>query len=126
MSKRLRSGDEVVVIAGNDKGKKGKVLHIVVATSKAKGKKKKVSQPVRRRVIVEGINLRKKHMRRTEQHPQGQIISIERPIDISNVQPCDAKGNAVRLHMVVEDKQRKLVYREGDKEIVYRSISKAG
>jgi len=61
----LRQGDEVIVIAGNDRGRKGKVLSIN-----------------RDRILIEGINVRKKHMKPTQQNQKGQIIDIERAIHI--------------------------------------------
>ncbi|MBU3958413.1 MAG: 50S ribosomal protein L24 [Candidatus Omnitrophica bacterium] len=67
---KIRQGDTVEVIKGNDRGKKGKVLKIL---------------PRERRAIVEGINLVKKHKRRTQQDQQGGIISIETPINLSNL-----------------------------------------
>ncbi len=62
--------DEVVVIAGTDKGKRGRV--IAVAAKK-------------QRVIVEGTRMIKKHMRKSQQYPHGQIIEREGSIHISNV-----------------------------------------
>ncbi len=66
----VRKNDEVVVISGNDKGKSGKVLKVY---------------PQKGRVIVEGVNIRKRHMRPTQTSPQGSIIEREFPIHASNV-----------------------------------------
>jgi large subunit ribosomal protein L24 len=66
----VKKNDEVVVLAGADKGKRGRV--IAVATKK-------------QRVIVEGTRMIKKHMRKSQQYPQGQIIEREGSIHISNV-----------------------------------------
>ncbi|NTU52115.1 MAG: 50S ribosomal protein L24 [Chlorobiaceae bacterium] len=66
----VRKNDEVVVISGNDKGKAGKVLKVY---------------PQKGRVIVEGVNIRKRHMRPTQGVPQGSIIEREFPIHASNV-----------------------------------------
>jgi large subunit ribosomal protein L24 len=66
----VKKGDEVVVIAGTERGKRGKV--ITVLTDK-------------QRVIVEGVKLIKKHMRKSQQHPQGTIVEREGSIHISNV-----------------------------------------
>ncbi len=66
--RKVRKGDTVYVITGNDRGKSGKIIA-------CKGE----------RVVVEGVNIRKKHMRPTQQNQKGQIIDIERPIHISNV-----------------------------------------
>ncbi len=66
----VKKNDNVVVISGNDKGKSGKVLRVY---------------PLKTRVIVEGVNIRKRHMRPTQGNPQGQIIEREFPIHASNV-----------------------------------------
>jgi len=66
----VRKNDTVVVISGNDKGKSGKVLKVY---------------PLKTRVIVEGVNIRKRHMRPTQTNPQGAIIEREFPIHASNV-----------------------------------------
>ena len=66
----VKKNDEVVVIAGADKGKRGRVISVV-------GKKE--------RVIVEGARMIKKHMRKSQQYPQGQIVEREGTIHISNV-----------------------------------------
>jgi large subunit ribosomal protein L24 len=71
----VKKGDEVVVIAGSDKGKRGKI--IAVATKK-------------HRVIVEGAAMIKRHMRKSQQHPQGAIVEREGTLDISNVMKADA------------------------------------
>ena len=70
----VKKNDEVVVIAGADKGKRGRVIA-------ADGKKQ--------RVIVEGVRMIKKHMRKSQQYPQGQIVEREGSIHISNVMRAD-------------------------------------
>jgi len=74
MSFHVKKGDEVVVIAGADKGKRGKV--IAVATKKS-------------RLLVEGVRMTKRHMRKSQQHPQGAIVEREGTIHISNVMKAD-------------------------------------
>jgi large subunit ribosomal protein L24 len=66
----IKKGDSVVVIAGDDKGKSGKVLQIL---------------PQSGRALVEGVNFVKKHMRKTDDNPQGGIVDMEAPIAISNL-----------------------------------------
>ena len=66
----VKKNDSVVVISGNDKGKAGKILKVF---------------PLKARVIVEGVNIRKRHMRPTQGQPQGSIIEREFPIHASNV-----------------------------------------
>ena len=70
MAKKVKKGEEVVVIAGDHKGKKGKVLQVLRDKN---------------RVIVEGVNLLKKHERKTQDNPQGSIVEREFPIHCSNV-----------------------------------------
>ena len=70
MATRLRKGDEVVVITGDDKGSKGKILQVMREKN---------------RVLVEGINMSKKHERKTQDNPQGAIVERESPIHYSNV-----------------------------------------
>ena len=70
MSSRLRKGDEVVVIAGDDKGSKGKVLQVLREKN---------------RILVEGVNMTKKHERKTQDIPQGAIVEREASIHYSNV-----------------------------------------
>lgn len=105
--KRLRPGDEVVVIAGNDKGRSGKIISF-------RGD----------RVVVEGINVRKKHMKPTQQNQKGQIIDIEIPIHISNVKPY-VDGKAVKLRSrFSQGGGRELFYHSGDEKVLYRTIKK--
>ena len=66
----IKKGDTVKVIAGDEKGKSGKVLHVVPQTGRA---------------FVEGINMVKKHMQKTQDNPQGGIVEKEAPIAISNL-----------------------------------------
>lgn len=70
MSSKLKKGDEVIVIAGDHKGSKGKILEVLRSKN---------------RVLVEGVNLVKKHERKTQDNPQGSIIEREASIHLSNV-----------------------------------------
>ena len=67
---KVKKGDVVIVIAGSDKGKTGKVLKV---------------EPKHDRVTVEGVAVRKKTQRRTQANPIGGIVDVEAPIHISNV-----------------------------------------
>lgn len=84
---KFRKGDQVLVIAGNDKGKQGEVRSI---------------DRDRNRVIVEGVNLRWKHKRATQQDPQGAArVQEECSLHASNVMPIDpatGKPTRKRLH----------------------------
>ena len=93
MSRHIRSGDNVVVIAGRDKGKSGKVLRILTAKD---------------RVVVEGINRVWKHVRPSQRSPQGGRIQKDAPIHISNVMPIDPGGGnkGTRIRTEVRDGQK--------------------
>ncbi len=78
MARHSRKGDMVQVIAGNDKGKVGEVLSV---------------DPMRDKVLVQGVNRVFKHLRPSREHPQGGRIQKEMPLDISNVLPVDPKTN---------------------------------
>ncbi len=85
MRHRIKSGDVVMVIAGADKGKTGRVMRILVD---------------RNRVVVEGINRVWKHVRPNQRNPQGGRIQKDAPIHMSNVMPIDpstGKGTRVRF-----------------------------
>ncbi len=70
----VKTGDTVVVIAGKDKGKQGKI---------------KAAMPDKNRVVVEGVNIVKRHTKPTQANPKGGIISKEAPIHVSNVMILD-------------------------------------
>lgn len=74
---KVRAGDNVVVIAGNDKGKTGTVKSVV----REKG-----------RVIIEGVNLRWKHKKPSQKNPKGERIQVEVGIHSSNVMHVDSKS----------------------------------
>lgn len=74
----IRKNDRVVVISGDHRGKKGKVLKVLAAEQ---------------RVVVEGINFIKRHTRPTQRNPQGGILEKEAPIHVSNVMLVDPKSN---------------------------------
>ncbi len=78
----IRKDDNVIVIAGRDKGKKGKVLKVL---------------PKEDRALVQGVNVVKRHQRQT-QREQGGIVSKEAPIHLSNIAHVDPKsGKATRV-----------------------------
>ena len=70
----VKRGDEVIVIAGTEKGKRGKIIRLVTD---------------KQRVIVEGVKMIKRHTRKSQQHPQGAIVEREGTIHISNVMRAD-------------------------------------
>jgi large subunit ribosomal protein L24 len=85
MARHIKSGDQVVVIAGADRGKVGRVLRIIADKD---------------RVVVEGINRVWKHVRPSQRYPQGGRIQKDAAIHISNVMPVDpstGKGTRVKF-----------------------------
>jgi large subunit ribosomal protein L24 len=74
MKLHVKKGDEVVVLAGKEKGKRGKIIAVA---------------PKKGRVIVEGLQMMKRHMRKSQQHPQGAIVEREGTIHLSNVMKAD-------------------------------------
>jgi len=70
MANKIKSGDEVIVIAGAHKGRRGRIISSI---------------PQKGQVIVEGINLRKKHEPKTQENPEGSISEREAPLHRSNV-----------------------------------------
>ncbi|KKT01150.1 MAG: 50S ribosomal protein L24 [Candidatus Nomurabacteria bacterium GW2011_GWA2_43_15] len=80
---KIKKGDSVIVITGKDKGKKGKIVHVF---------------PKENKVIVEGLNMIKRHQRPRKSGEKGTIKSIEMPLHSSNVMMLDPKeGKATRL-----------------------------
>ncbi len=77
---KIRKNDNVMVIAGNARGKSGKVLKVY---------------PERERVIIEGVNIIKRHSRPNQKNPQGGIVQREAAIHVSNVMLLDPKTNEV-------------------------------
>lgn len=108
MSKWVRRGDKVVVIAGNDRGKTGEVLS-------RSGE----------RVVIQGVNIRKRHMKRRAKVGAGEVIEMEKPIHVSNVSLCNAEGQPVRVKVRVSAQGNKeLFFLDGQKEVVHRVIKK--
>ena len=80
---RLRKGDRVKVMRGNEKDKEGTILRV---------------DREKNRVVVEGVNLRKRHMKPSQQNPEGGIVSFEAPLAASNVMLIDpATGAPTRV-----------------------------
>ena len=93
---RLKKNDKVKVISGNHKGKEGKILKIFRSKSS---------------VIVEGVNIIKRHTKPNQKNPQGGITQKESPINLSNVMLMDPKSNEpTKIGMQIiegEDKKKK-------------------
>ncbi len=92
---KIHKNDNVVVITGNDKGKTGKILKVFPKVSK---------------VIIEGINIRKRHTKPNQTNPQGGILEKEMPIHVSNVMLIDPKtneGTRIGSQIILNDKTGK-------------------
>lgn len=74
MKCHVKKGDEVVVLAGKEKGKRGKIIAV---------------SPKSQRVIVEGLQMIKRHTRKSQEHPNGAIVEREGTIHISNVKKAE-------------------------------------
>lgn len=88
MAARIRKDDMVVVISGDHKGARGKVLRVI---------------PEQDRVLVEGVNMVYRHVRKSQRNPQGGRIQKEAPLHVSNVMPIDPRTDQparVRFELV--------------------------
>ncbi len=100
MPRHIRKGDVVYVRTGSDKGTTGKVLTVI---------------PDKNRVLVEGINVRKKTIKPSQENPQGGVIECEMPIHISNVSPiADGKPTRVRFETRADGSKVRLAVRTGE------------
>ena len=102
MASKIKKGDKVVVIAGDDKGKTGTVSQVL---------------PEVDQVVVEGVNLVKRHMKPTPRMPEGGILEKERPIHVSNVMLVDPKtGKATRVRVEVDADGKKSPRRREERQ----------
>ncbi len=99
---KIKKDDTVKVIAGEDKGKQGRVLQVL---------------PLKNRVIVEGVKLVKKHQKPSASNPQGGIIEQEAPIHLSNVMLVDASGNTTRVGRRTENEKLVRYSKKSDQTI---------
>ncbi len=108
MSKWIRKGDKVVITSGNDKGKTGEVI-------------------LRKedRVVVQGVNIRKKHAKRQQKSPGAEILEMEMPLNISKVALCNSDGKQIKTKVRKhKNGAKELYYLEGDKEVMLRQVRK--
>jgi large subunit ribosomal protein L24 len=97
----VKKGDKVQVISGKDKGKQGVILQ---------------SFPKNSKVVVEGVNIVKKHAKPSQMNPQGGILNQEAPIHVSNVMPLDPKtGVPTRVgYATVDGKKVRVAKKSGE------------
>jgi len=107
----VKKGDLVEIIAGDDKGERGKVLRV---------------DPVNRKVVVEGRNRAYRHVRPSRRNPQGGRLQVEQPLDISNVLPVNPKTDrATRVRFITDENgEKKRVALDGTPLDVIRHASK--
>ena len=89
---KLKKGDNVIVLSGNDKGKTGEVLEVM---------------PKQEKIVVKGVNIRKKHVKPRKQGEESGIIPVECPIHMSKVNVvCPKCGKTTRVGYVMENEKK--------------------
>lgn len=97
---KVKTGDKVIVISGSDKGKTGKVLK---------------AMPKENKVVVEGVNARKKNIKPNQANPKGYVKDINLPIDASNVSLVDSNNKPSRVgYKVVDNKKVRVLKTTGE------------
>ena len=100
---KVKKGDSVLIIAGKDKGRTGKIIK---------------SLPKELKVLVEGMNLRKKHVKPKKQGEKGQVVAIPTPVDISSIKIiCPKCGKATRIGYKIEKDIKKRICKKCNQEI---------
>jgi large subunit ribosomal protein L24 len=100
---RIKKDDRVTVIAGDDKGKTGRVIEIVTSTNRA---------------IVEGVNIISRHTKPNAQNQQGGIIKKEAPVSISNLKVMDKSGTPTRVGRKKNEEGKTVRYSKKSGEII--------
>jgi len=92
---KLKKGDEVIVTAGKDKGRKGKIEKVF---------------PEERKVLIPGINLAKKHLKPRKEGEKGGIVEVARPLDVSKVAlVCPKCGKLTRVgYLITKDSKERI------------------
>ena len=100
MAAKIKTGDTVVLLAGKDKGKQGKVMKVM---------------PKDARLVVEGVNMVQRHTKASQSDPQGGIKRKEASLHVSNVAIVDANGKATRVGFRMDgDKKVRFAKTTGD------------
>ncbi len=102
MKLKIKKGDIVQIIAGNDKGETGRVLRVY---------------PQDLKILVEGVNVRKRHTRPNQSNQKGGILSKEMPIHYSNVQIVDSDKNPTRIGARIEGDTKVRYAKTNDKAL---------
>ena len=116
MTARIRKGDMVAVVSGDERGKRGRVLEVIQEKN---------------RVVIEGVNLVFKHLRKSQKHPNGGRIRREAAVHLSNVMPIDPETNKpTRVRFESKDGKRVRVARRSgaslEVEVTRRADKKSG
>jgi large subunit ribosomal protein L24 len=100
---KIKKGDNILVIAGKDRGRTGKVIK---------------SLPKELKILVEGINLKKKHVKPKKEGEKGQVVQVPAPLTISNVKiVCPKCGKATRIGYTIEKDEKKRICKKCKQEI---------
>lgn len=100
---KIKKGDQVIVISGKDRGKQGKVLGVF---------------PKENKVVVEGVNIRKKHVKPKRSGEKGQIVELSSPLDVSNLKLiCPKCGKPARIGYVVREGKKYKICKKCKQEI---------
>lgn len=100
---KIKKGDQVLIISGKDRGKKGKVLSVLPKTAA---------------LVVEGANMKKKHMRAKKTGEKGQIVQQPFPLDVSNAKLiCPKCGKPTRTGFLAAGKEKKRICKKCKQEI---------
>ena len=100
---KIHKEDTVLIISGKSKGKKGKVLEV---------------SPERKRVLVGGVNLRKKHQKPKKTGEKGQIVEMPGPIDVSNIKLiCPKCGKATKIGYKIVGKKKHRICKKCQQEV---------
>lgn len=100
---KIKKGDQVLIISGKDRGRKGKVIEAI---------------PKQARIIIENINLRKKHVRPKKSGEKGQIVELPGPLSVSDVKiVCPKCSKAARIGYKLEGKKKYRVCKKCNQEI---------
>ncbi len=100
---KVKKGDNILITAGKDKGRTGKILRVLVKEEA---------------VLVEGINLKKKHSKPRKEGEKGQIVQIPAPLDVSNIKViCSKCGKATRVGYKVDKEKKVRVCKKCGQEI---------
>ncbi len=105
-NKRIRKGDKVIVRSGNDRGEVGTILSRDDDYA-----------------VVQGINVCKKHVKKSQMNPNGGVVSIERKVHVSKLQAVGKDDKPVKLRVSIDKNgERSIYYRDGNEQVTVRSV----